>query len=56
MNQKEFELIAEVIVNNFSGWGQDSVRTTLVNDFADELAKNYPKTFNRDKFLKACGL
>lgn len=70
MNQKEYELIAEVIrgrkINATQsahfGYSQKEIEdwlavlTDLQDFMAYELARNYPKTFDHDKFIKACGL
>ncbi len=54
MNQKEFELIADVI--NIT---EDEGRIDfglLVENFTIALGDNYPKTFDPNKFLKLLGL
>lgn len=63
MNQTEYELIAETIVEHHKaaksvyGKGNESfVAHAIATRFADKLAKAYPRTFDRQKFLKACGL
>jgi len=58
MNQKEYELIASVFANHRKMYGgrTDSVVTELIEDMADYIGMEYPKTFDRDKFLKACGI
>jgi len=52
MNQKEFELIAEVLKANLDDGGE----LTIIYGFADRLEEQYPATFDKDKFMKSCGL
>lgn len=63
MNQKEYKLIAETIVEHHKqvvrvyGKGTESFTVhAIATRFAKKLEKEYPKTFDRNKFLKACGL
>jgi hypothetical protein len=70
MNQKEYELIAGVIKQRIFntkrlsklGWTEKELNAGLavLEDLtiflAYELGRKYPKTFDREKFMKACGL
>jgi hypothetical protein len=53
MTRKDYELIAEVIATAWHGSGE--LKFHLSNQMADALADTNP-LFNRDKFLKACGV
>jgi hypothetical protein len=59
MNQREYELIAAVFVytkeQGIPRVDPETVDTTA-RFMALFLQHNYPKTFDRAKFLKACGL
>lgn len=58
MNQREFETIAEVFARHRAMYGgrTDSVVMELIEDMADALEYEYPKTFIRDKFMEACNV
>lgn len=59
MNQKEYELIAGVYHRAFiqlSTVKQADQWRDMVFEMARMLEDNYPKTFDRAKFLKACGI
>ena len=55
MTKKDYELIAEVLLNNVSGVASEPYAITLVNDMANALQDDNPK-FDRNKFLIACGV
>lgn len=55
MNQKEFELIA-TILREADVRGYVVNYDLLVEDVIIELKRNYPKTFDPNKFLKLLGL
>lgn len=57
MNQREYELIAYILsyMPNFTGI-KISDHERIVLQFAATLQENYPKSFDKDKFMKACGL
>lgn len=53
MNQKEFELIARTLVGWYKVYNIPYLQYDgLVNHFADRIEINYPKKFDRAKFLK----
>lgn len=66
MNQKEYQLIADIFKRELEcypvgsqKYNHEALRAhteILILVFSARLAKNYPKTFNQVKFLKACGL
>ena len=53
MTRKDFQLIADVIATSWHG-SQDT-REDIANRMADALASTNDR-FNRDIFLKACGV
>lgn len=56
MTRKDYELIAGVLKNYLRiDYGVECVLEELAEEFADVLATTNP-LFNRDKFLKACGV
>ena len=59
MTRKDFELIAGVISQlsaDFTNGGEDTVSLSLVaGELADALADTNER-FNRETFLKACGV
>ena len=67
MNQKEYELIAKNLkelknfvdkktgLNSEYNNGKYDTWYIFMNNICNDLARNY-KTFDRKKFLKACGL
>ena len=67
MNAKEYNLIAGAIVrtaqvtaftekNRVKREAKFAALHLLVADLAGTLSHEYPKTFDRSKFLKACGI
>ena len=63
MNQKEYKLIGRIFKKNIEdtsakalAYNVPVVSKAIAQQFADVLEKNYPKTFDRDKFLESCGL
>jgi hypothetical protein len=54
MTKKDYELIAEVILNS-QGLTRGGVMDTLAKRMAEALADTNPR-FNREMFLKACGV
>lgn len=65
MNQKEYELIARVFNCEFLQLGGAGTRynigradtwRNMVLAMATKLEAVYPKTFDKEKFLKKCGL
>lgn len=66
MNQKEYDLLAGAIHRTItvSNLDKNQIRRhakflalhLLVADLIGTLSHNYPKTFDEEKFLKACGL
>lgn len=57
MNMKEYELIAASIRRWYGLMNvQYLTLWELVDDMANSFEVAYPKTFDRDKFLKACGI
>lgn len=50
MNRKDFELVARIIKGMPYGY-----RSTTAHEFADRLT-GYAAGFDRDRFLKACGM
>jgi len=54
MTKKDYELIAEVILNS-QGLTRGGVMDTLAERMAEALADTNPR-FNRSMFLKACGV
>jgi len=59
MNQKEYNLIAEVIryaIDKEYPSSNTEVIEKLAKYMTLKLEFNYPKTFDRTKFLKACGI
>jgi hypothetical protein len=54
MTKKDYELIAEVILNS-QGLTRGGVMDTLAERMADALAGTNER-FNRSLFLKACGV
>lgn len=59
MTKKDYELIAGVMSRlsaDFTNGGEDTVSLRLVaEELADSLADTNPR-FNREMFLKACGV
>lgn len=59
MTKKDYELIASTLAElmaDFNNSGDDSVSLSLVcGELSDALAKENPR-FNREIFLKACGV
>jgi len=59
MNQKEYEIIANIFylsMIQLNTVGEADLWHKMVNLMADTLEMNFPTTFHRTKFLKACGL
>jgi len=56
MNQKEFLIIAGVLRDMYDMPLWHDVTGITIFKFTEALEQNYPKTFDRDKFMKACGL
>lgn len=54
MQRRHFELIASVI-HSMTGEDFEGLRPVIARRFANELATTNPQ-FQRDKFLKACGV
>lgn len=56
MTKKDFELIANVFRNQYTGHGSPEwVRESLAVKMAEALATTNPK-FDRARFLAACGV
>ena len=59
MTKKDYELIAGVMARlsaDFTNGGEDTVSLSLVaRELADSLADTNPR-FNREMFIKACGV
>ena len=57
MNQKEYEMIGQVVKDQLSQSGQEGSKdiTQLVLKLADEFEKHYQK-FQRDRFIRGCGI
>ena len=59
MTKKDFELIAEIIFRNqeqfTEGEEGNSLLRVMSHQFANELENTNPR-FNREKFLKECGV
>jgi hypothetical protein len=53
MTKKDYELIAGVLATAW--WGSNDQKRHIAYDLADALADTNP-LFNKDKFLKACGV
>lgn len=66
MNQKEYKLIAGAIgrTNIVNNMDHNQIRRRAKNDalrlltidLAATLKHNYPKTFDHEKFMQACGI
>lgn len=66
MNQKEYELIAGVFKGHLHSADTHTLKAHrtieryalegTIETMADILQRTYPKTFDRNKFLKACGV
>jgi len=57
MTRKDYELIAEVFSDHNRRYGRRTaaVADELAEDMADALKEDNPR-FDRERFLKACGL
>jgi len=55
MTRKDYRLIAEILKDSLDNIVDDMAHEALSDVFAEELASTNPR-FNREKFLRACGV